>query len=118
MKTKKNNIDPEKRLTDEEENNLPGYPVYPESEDIYVKYEEDRNIDPEEISETDEFIAKHSGRTIKAKDLYDDLPGSDLDIPGFELDDNIEYTGDEDEENTYYSLGGEDHEDLEEYQGI
>ena len=43
--------------------------------------------------------------------------GNDLDIPGAELDDLQEDIGSEDEENNYYSLGGEDHLDLEEDQG-
>ena len=38
----------------------------------------------------------------------------DLDVPGAELDDTQEAIGSEDEENNYYSLGGDDHEDLEE----
>ena len=40
----------------------------------------------------------------------------DLDIPGAELDDANEEIGEEDEENNYYSLGGDNHEDLEEDQ--
>lgn len=38
----------------------------------------------------------------------------DLDIPGAELDDQEENIGEEDEENNYYSLGGDRHENLEE----
>lgn len=38
----------------------------------------------------------------------------DLDIPGSELDDANEDIGEEDEENNYYSLGGDRHEDLDE----
>jgi hypothetical protein len=37
-----------------------------------------------------------------------------LDVPGAELDDADEQIGEEDEENNYYSLGGDDHNDLEE----
>ena len=37
-----------------------------------------------------------------------------LDIPGTELDDADEAIGEEDEENNYYSLGGDNHENLEE----
>lgn len=45
----------------------------------------------------------------------DKLDGdSDLDIPGSELDDKDEGIGEEDEENNYYSLGGDRHDDLEE----
>jgi hypothetical protein len=39
---------------------------------------------------------------------------SDLDIPGTELDDANEEIGEEDEENNYYSLGGDRHESQEE----
>jgi len=39
---------------------------------------------------------------------------SDLDIPGSDLDDESEDIGSEDEENNYYSLGGDDKENLEE----
>ncbi|MGN6402287.1 MAG: hypothetical protein ACTHMD_17640 [Flavisolibacter sp.] len=39
---------------------------------------------------------------------------SDLDIPGAELDDENENIGEEDEENNYYSLGGDRHEAQEE----
>jgi hypothetical protein len=35
---------------------------------------------------------------------------TDLDIPGSELDDDNESIGEEDEENNYYSLGGDRHE--------
>jgi hypothetical protein len=43
-----------------------------------------------------------------------DFSGRDLDAPGSELDDRAGQRGDEDEENNLYSLGGENHEDLEE----
>jgi hypothetical protein len=43
-----------------------------------------------------------------------DFTAEDLDIPGSELDDAEEDVGSEDEENNSYSLGGDDHNDLEE----
>lgn len=43
-----------------------------------------------------------------------DFAGKDLDIPGSELDDDKEEIGSEDEENNSYSLGGDNHDDLEE----
>src|SRR5947209_9579478 len=43
----------------------------------------------------------------------DDI-NTDLDIPGSELDDDNEAIGEEDEENNYYSLGGDRHEAQEE----
>ncbi len=40
--------------------------------------------------------------------------GSDLDVPGSELDDRNERIGEEDEENNDYSLGGSDNDNLNE----
>ena len=73
---------------------LPGYPTYPASEDLYAQSKEEEEIDPEVISKN-----------------KDDESGDNLDVPGSELDDNLEEIGSEDEENNYYSLGGDDHED-------
>lgn len=39
---------------------------------------------------------------------------TDLDVPGSELDDENEVLGEEDEENNYYSLGGDRHDNQEE----
>lgn len=43
-----------------------------------------------------------------------EVSGDDLDVPGAEDDDANEEIGEEDEENNYYSLGGDAHENLEE----
>jgi hypothetical protein len=51
---------------------------------------------------------------LKGRPYPVDFSGGDLDVPGSELDDRAEAQGDEDEENNLYSLGGENHEDLEE----
>ena len=39
--------------------------------------------------------------------LKSDVTGGDLDVPGAEADDDNEEIGEEDEENNYYSLGGD-----------
>jgi hypothetical protein len=51
---------------------------------------------------------------LKHRDRPVDFSAQDLDIPGSELDDEKENLGSEDEENNSYSLGGDNHEDLEE----
>ena len=51
------------------------------------------------------------------KDFSEDISGDDLDVPGSELDDQQERIGSEDEENNSYSVGGDDHNDLEEEKG-
>jgi len=86
-----------------QQEDLPEYLRYPADEDIYNKEKKDRDIDPD--SELPE--GKHKYKS----------PGDDLDIPGTELDDADEEIGEEDEENNYYSLGGDDHDDLEEDRG-
>lgn len=45
------------------------------------------------------------------------MTGEDLDVPGSEADEAKGNSGNEDEENNYYSLGGDDHKDLEEDKG-
>lgn len=79
-----------KTKDEEEEKDLPGDPSYPEQDDIYAhgKKEQLKKENP--------------------------LGPEGLDVPGAELDDADEAIGEEDEENNYYSLGGDDHNDLEE----
>jgi hypothetical protein len=96
------------------ENSLPGYPIYPDKDDIYRNFEEEEEINPEDTSKTKDT---NSTNTIRRKGLDDKQSEKDLDIPGSELDDQQEDIGSEDEENNYYSLGGDDHIDLEEEQG-
>lgn len=66
-------------------------------------------LGPEDLSMDmgDDEQLKHRNRPV-------DFSGNDLDVPGSELDDAEEATGAEDEENNSYSLGGDNHEDLEE----
>lgn len=117
MKAKNNNLNLPERHSDNQKNKNPdGYPSYPASEDIYSKFMEEKDIDPENISKTKDSAEKYRVGTANEKDFNDDFSGSDLDIPGSELDDGQEIIGSEDEENNYYSLGGDDHDDLDEDQ--
>lgn len=90
---------------------FPGYPHYRPSEDIYQKSKEEENIDPDDLS--NKKAANQEEISWNEKDFKDDISGDDLDIPGSELDDQQESVGSEDEENNYYSLGGDDHNDLD-----
>ena len=75
-------------------------PVYKREDDIYSR--------GKEMPLQDEDNAGMKRSNNKDKSLDDGL-----DIPGAELDDVNEEIGEEDEENNYYSLGGDEHEDLE-----
>lgn len=84
-------------------NEAPGYakPGYPPDEDIFIR------------SEKFLFLEEASDANIDDDKKEDPLTGEDLDVPGAELDDATEEIGNEDEENNYYSLGGDNHHDLE-----
>ncbi|HRO46981.1 hypothetical protein [Agriterribacter sp.] len=75
----------------EDDKDFPGYPHYPRKEDIYEQ--EDR---------------------VPPNDENKESMDAGLDVPGSELDDENEAIREEDEENNYYSLGGDEHNDLEE----
>jgi hypothetical protein len=98
---------------DETDNHLE-YPLYPESEDIYNRFKKEKNMDPEDISKVKKSDKSDKARTNIEKESNDDASGSNLDIPGSELDDEQENIGNEDEENNYYSIGGDDHNNLDE----
>jgi len=85
-------------IESEEDKKFP-LPEYNKEEDIYNNAEEE-SLDDE-------------GELIKQGDRRKQV-GDDLDVPGSELDDEEEGVGEEDEENNYYSLGGDNHDDLEE----
>jgi hypothetical protein len=65
-------------------------------------------------SQSDDIYAHSKKVTLKSesKSLASELD-EDLDVPGADLDDKDELIGEEDEENNYYSLGGENNEELE-----
>jgi hypothetical protein len=76
---------------------LPGYIPYPPGEDIFVKSKKVEN--------------KRDEKDSPLTALSPDRMGDALDVPGSELDNNQENIGSEDEENNYYSLGGDNHDD-------
>jgi hypothetical protein len=94
-----------------------GYPMYPASEDIYEQGQKIENIDPEDISKLKEPNEEDENEMPNEKDFEEDVSGYDLDVPGSELDDQQESIGSEDEENNYYSIGSDNHNDLEEDNG-
>jgi len=81
---------PKKKSASGDDTQFPGYPHYPKKEDIYEK-EHKENL---------------------AGDDEDEDMG--LIVPGSGLDNKDEEIGEEDEENNYYSLGGDEHNKLEE----
>ena len=94
--------------------NPEGYPLYSAGEDFYSKYQEDNNVNPDNISEVEALIENEEISTSPVLDSANKISTDNLDVPGAELDDEQEEIGSEDEENNYYSIGGDSHDDLEE----
>lgn len=69
-------------------------------------------IDPEDSDRPHQEPEKADAEALDEEDRM----GGDLDVPGAELDDADEDIGEEDEQNNYYSLGGDkDPEDNRDY---
>jgi hypothetical protein len=138
------------------DNDFPGYPHYPPSEDIMnpannlqrVSVDVENLAPPGVLSSQASAKKSTSGNPGSAQQSEDEIKivpgteadvtredlrllnategsyanasnattvtGEDLDVPGADADDPNEDIGEEDEENNYYSLGGDNHENLEE----
>ena len=88
---------------------------YPANEDIYYNSKKESAIDTDNVRNNKDEVLAEENRS--RKDFGPLITGEDLDVPGTELDDQQENIGSEDEENNYYSLGGDNHIDLEENNG-
>ncbi len=86
--------------------------VYLEADDIYAKSTLQQDVDPENIIGLKEPNEKQNLNNEKS--FEEDVFGNDLDVPGSDADDTDELVGSEDEENNYYSVGGDNHNNLEE----
>ena len=129
--------DVEKSPDEKTDQDFPGYPHYPAKEDIMDQrtgsHRVDANLEdlgtgPNASGVNQRFLSGQNQRQANNPGAEDsrneeiDVPqnvsnedlNTNLDIPGSELDDENEAIGEEDEENNYYSLGGDRHENLEE----
>ena len=114
MENKNKNSEHERNITNKiEDEKIPDSLLYPPSEDIYNKLEKEADISPDDITKM-KVPVDESITGLNEKSFEDDMSGADLDVPGSELDDAQERIGNEDEENNYYSIGGDNHNDLEE----
>lgn len=98
-------------------NKVPDSLLYPPSEDIYSQFKKEAEIDPEDISKNKVPVEINNITELNQKNFDEDVSGADLDVPGAELDDEKENSGNEDEENNHYSIGGDNHNNLEENTG-
>jgi hypothetical protein len=100
-----------------DDSKVPDFLNYPPSEDMYRQGTKEEEIDPSDPSKMKHTIDPKIANERNELDFETIKTGKDLDVPGSELDDELEKVGSEDEENNYYSIGGDNHEDLEENKG-
>jgi hypothetical protein len=91
------------KIVPDKKNKGVGYVSYPVKDDIYNREKEEEDLDPENPAKPKAPNEKQ--RILNEKNFEDDVSGDDLDIPGTELDDEMERIGSEDEENNHYSRG-------------
>ena len=115
MKNKHENPHHKAEDTIKESPDLTGYPLYPPSEDIYNNAQKEENINLDNLGQVP--VTPIDKESIQNEVNRDSNGGDLLDIPGSELDDQLEIIGSEDEENNYYSIGGDQHLNLEEDHG-
>ncbi|GAO41588.1 hypothetical protein [Flavihumibacter petaseus] len=90
----------------------PGHSQPPSGKKIMEEETNEKNIESELEKmdyPSDEDIMNPASGAIKVPHAQQrhENPGDTLDVPGSELDDDMEDIGEEDEENNYYSLGGD-----------
>jgi|SRR5579871_2334341 len=88
--------------------------LYPAEEDIYNMEKKEGEWKADSNNETDEPSGKIN--EWHDEEYNTDSKRSALDVPGTEAVDESNAI-DEDEENSYYSIGGDDHNKLEEDKG-
>src|SRR5688572_7039199 len=89
----------------------------PEGVEDNLKLTPESNLtkeDFEALGPKDLSLDMNDDEQLKHRTTPVDFTGKDLDVPGSELDDDREAIGSEDEENNNYSIGGDNHQDLEE----
>lgn len=88
-----------------------------DSKDLQDKHLEELNYPKsEDIFEQEEALPLNGDGEVGSAPT--ETMEMNLDVPGAELDDAMENIGAEDEENNYWSLGGDNHEDLEQSEDI
>jgi len=79
-------------------------------DDLKLKMGTDADVNSDDLAALNSIDAEIG----RPQNVSNEDINTDLDVPGSELDDANEERGEEDEENNYYSLGGDRHEAQEE----
>lgn len=105
---------------DDETAIVPGTDADVSAEDLRMLEAAEQNMDTIDSSNLEHSALDNvdaDGAPLNEDSISIDMTGEDLDVPGSSADDASEAIGEEDEENNYYSLGGDNHESQEEYKG-
>ena len=96
------NDDPDEDILDEPDSN-----VSETEREVLAATEHDMPGDDESLRQAALDHTDEDGTPLNEDSFMTNVTGSDLDVPGANLDNDEENIGEEDEENNEYSLGGE-----------
>ncbi len=102
----------EQEMFDEAKNRFLVYPLYPVNDVINTTIKKEPYPDAYTVTKIE--ISTSVSEKKYENNLSEELIPEYLDLPGSALDDEQEKIGAEDEENNYYSLGGDYHNNLDE----
>lgn len=109
---------PVPRARNSDETVDPDTDVTPEDIAMLTAADQNRDMDDPDEEETLLDTTDDDGDPLNEPIGSYGATGADLDVPGSELDEGNEAIGEEDEENNYYSLGGDDKSDLEDGENV
>lgn len=93
-------------LTEENNEKAGGTVANEEEDDLRINEGSGGDVDEDDLA----ILNSTDGEIGRPQNVSNIDLENDLDIPGSELDDENEKIGEEDEENNYYSLGGDRHD--------
>ncbi len=106
------------RARNSDEATDPDTDVTPEDIAMLTAADQNRDMDDPDEEETRLDTTDEDGDPLNEPIGAYGSAGADLDVPGSEGDDGNESIGEEDEENNYYSLGGDDKSDIEDGENV
>jgi hypothetical protein len=96
----------------------PDTDVTPEDVAMLTAADQNRDMDDADLEEPLLDTTDDDGDPLNEPQPMLNQAGADLDVPGSETDDGNENIGEEDEENNYYSLGGDEKNNIDDGENV
>jgi hypothetical protein len=96
----------------------PDTDVTPDDVAMLTAADQNRDMDDQDLEEPLLDTTDDDGDPLNEPQPMLNQVGADLDVPGSETDDGNENIGEEDEENNYYSLGGDERSNIDDGENV